>query len=274
VTNLVCGLLAIGLVDPASTGCRRGGRTARGYARPSRLSTERGSLAPRSSVQAARRHGVAWRQIAGPRGARAEQHPGSRRGGRPPRVLLAHEDDKIRRGAPGKPPVADSAGTVSGGPLFDRHRQEATMNSDAMVDVDSIHARLNAITPGTWRRHGGDIFAGGDQTTPLLRGRVRTAEVRAQSDADAEFVAHAPADIAALLDQLGHTQDGGTPPQRGEKAEVAPSPQADRRRRRRRAGPREAKVAPSPQADRRRRHRQAGRDRRTVTDWLRRLPWQ
>ena len=29
-------------------------------------------------------------------------------------------DDKIRRGAPGKPPVADGAGTVSGGPLFDR----------------------------------------------------------------------------------------------------------------------------------------------------------
>ena len=148
------------------------------------------------------------------------------------------------------------------------------MNSDAMVDVDSIHARLKAITPGTWRRVGGDIFAPGDQTMPLLRGRVRTADVRVQSDADAEFVIHAAADIAALLDQLGHTQEGGTPLQRGEEAEVAPSPQADRRQRRRRAGPREAEVAPSPQADRRRRRRQAGRDRRTVTDWLRRLPRQ
>jgi hypothetical protein len=151
------------------------------------------------------------------------------------------------------------------------------MNSDAMVDVDSIHARLTAITPGTWRRHGGDIFAG-DQTTPLLRGRVRTADVRVQSDADAEFVVHAAADIAALLDQLGHTQEGDTPLQRGGEAEVAPSPQADRRRRRRQAGRKvtggEAEVAPSPQADRRRRRRQAGRDRRTVTDWLRRLPRQ
>jgi|SRR5450631_1288989 hypothetical protein len=153
------------------------------------------------------------------------------------------------------------------------------MNSDAMVDLDPIYARLTAITPGTWRRHGGDVFAG-DQKTPLLRGRVRTAEVRAQTDADAEFVAHAAADIAALLDQLGHTQEGGTPLQRGGEAEVAPSPQADRRRRRRQAGRDrtvtngEAKVAPSPQADRRRRRRQADRDRRTVTDWLRRMPRQ
>ena len=126
------------------------------------------------------------------------------------------------------------------------------MNSDAMVDVDAIHARLTAITPGTWRRIGGDIFAPGDPTMPLFRGRVRTADVRVQSDADAEFVVHAAADIAALLDQLGHTQQGGTPL--------------------RRAGRREAEVAPSPQADRQRRRRQAGRDRRTVTDWLRRLP--
>jgi hypothetical protein len=126
------------------------------------------------------------------------------------------------------------------------------MNSDAMVDVDPIHARLAAITPGTWRRVGGDIFAPGDQTIPLLRGRVRTADVRVQSDADAEFVVHAAADIAALLDQLGHTQEGGTPLQRGGAAEGAPSPQAGRVRR----------------------HRQAGRDRRTVTDWLRRMPRQ
>jgi hypothetical protein len=57
------------------------------------------------------------------------------------------------------------------------------MNSDAMVDVDSIHERLTAITPGTWWRVGGDIFAPGDQRMPLLRGRVRTADVRVQSDA-------------------------------------------------------------------------------------------
>src|ERR1700693_1641099 len=107
------------------------------------------------------------------------------------------------------------------------------MNSDAMVDVDAIHARLTAITPGTWWRVGGDIFAPGAPTMPLFRGRVRTADVRVQSDADAEFVVHAAADIAALLDQLGHTQKGGTPLQRAGEAEVAPSPEADRRRRRR-----------------------------------------
>jgi hypothetical protein len=66
-----------------------------------------------------------------------------------------------------------------------------------MVDVDPIRARLTAITPGTWRRHGGDIYAGGDQTTPLLRGRVRTAEVRAQTDADGEYV------CALSLEPLG-----------------------------------------------------------------------
>src|SRR5450755_644711 len=148
------------------------------------------------------------------------------------------------------------------------------MTSDSTVDVDSIGARLTAITPGTWRRVGGDIFAPGMQTTPLFRGRVRTTEARAQSDADAEFVVHAAADIAALLDHLGHTPESGTPLPRGGEAEVAPSPRADRRRRRRQAGRREPKVAPSPQADRHRRRRQAGRDRRTVTDWLRRLPRQ
>ena len=35
------------------------------------------------------------------------------------------------------------------------------MNSDAMVDVDAIHGRLTAITPGTWWRVGGDIFCSG-----------------------------------------------------------------------------------------------------------------
>ena len=49
------------------------------------------------------------------------------------------------------------------------------------------------------------VFAG-DQKTPLLRGRVRTAEVRAQTDADAEFVAHAAADIATLLDQRAYAR--------------------------------------------------------------------
>lgn len=70
-----------------------------------------------------------------------------------------------------------------------------------MADLDAIRARLHAITPGRWVRHGADVHAA-DEPTPLLRGRDGDPDVRAQSDADAEFVAHAPADLAALLDAL------------------------------------------------------------------------
>ena len=67
------------------------------------------------------------------------------------------------------------------------------------VAVAAIRARLSASTEGPWSRHGSDVYAPGDQE-PLARGRDGSAVVRAQADADAEFIAHAPSDIAALLD--------------------------------------------------------------------------
>ena len=72
-----------GSADPARALANR-----RGLGRPGAMlvlrgrQPKRGSLARRSSVQAARRHRVACRQIVGPRRARGEQHPGSRRGRR------------------------------------------------------------------------------------------------------------------------------------------------------------------------------------------------
>ena len=70
-----------------------------------------------------------------------------------------------------------------------------------MFDIDAIRRRLEATTPGQWGRHGADVHVAG-QSEPLLRGRDGSAELRAQADADADFVAHAPADIAALLRAL------------------------------------------------------------------------
>jgi hypothetical protein len=39
-----------------------------------------------------------------------------------------------------------------------------------------------------------------------VRGRDGSAALRAQADVDAEFIAHAPGDIAALLDALGQKE--------------------------------------------------------------------
>jgi hypothetical protein len=76
------------------------------------------------------------------------------------------------------------------------------------VDVAAIRARLSAITEGPWSRHGSDVYAPGDQV-PLVRGRDGSAVVRAQADADAEFIAHAPSDIAALIDFVQQQPEGG-----------------------------------------------------------------
>ncbi len=50
------------------------------------------------------------------------------------------------------------------------------------------------------------MYAPGHQV-PLVRGRDGSAVVRGQADADAEFIAHAPSDIAALIDFV--QQPGG-----------------------------------------------------------------
>jgi hypothetical protein len=74
-----------------------------------------------------------------------------------------------------------------------------------VLDVNAIRRRLEATAPGEWSRHGADVHAAG-QSEPLLRGRDGSADLRAQADADAEFVAHVPADIAALLAALEQTR--------------------------------------------------------------------
>lgn len=67
------------------------------------------------------------------------------------------------------------------------------------MDTDAIRRRMNEATPGPWVRHGSNVRAS-DQ--PLFRGRDGSSEIREQADRDAEFVAHAREDIAALLAAL------------------------------------------------------------------------
>lgn len=69
-----------------------------------------------------------------------------------------------------------------------------------MDDVDKIARRLAQATPGPWQRHGADVHAA--DGTRLFKGLDGSAEARAQGDRDADLVAHAPADIAVLLDEV------------------------------------------------------------------------
>jgi hypothetical protein len=73
------------------------------------------------------------------------------------------------------------------------------------MDVEAIRRRLAGATPGEWARHGADVYVAGE-VEPLVRGRDGSAALRAQADLDAEFIAHAPGDIAALLDALGEKE--------------------------------------------------------------------
>jgi hypothetical protein len=73
-------------------------------------------------------------------------------------------------------------------------------------DIDAIKARLAAATPGPWARHGSNVWPE-NSTGPLFIGRDGTSEVRPQADADAEFVAHAKDDVAALVKLLEADHD-------------------------------------------------------------------
>ena len=69
------------------------------------------------------------------------------------------------------------------------------------MDLQAIEARLAAATPGPWSRSGYDVgqvvYGPGGQ--PDLIGPIST-----NSDIeDAEFIAHAPKDIRALLAEVG-----------------------------------------------------------------------
>ena len=70
-----------------------------------------------------------------------------------------------------------------------------------MNEIQEIEARLAAATPGPWSRSGYDVgqvvYGPGGQ--PDLIGPIST-----NSDIeDAEFIAHAPKDVRALIDEVG-----------------------------------------------------------------------
>lgn len=64
--------------------------------------------------------------------------------------------------------------------------------------LKEIRARLDAATPGPWDvdewTTTADVFASGAKSEPTVAHRVRMS--------DADFIAHAPADIAWLLDEV------------------------------------------------------------------------
>ncbi|HEY3603810.1 MAG TPA: hypothetical protein VGL04_03995 [Sporichthyaceae bacterium] len=72
-----------------------------------------------------------------------------------------------------------------------------------MFNPQPILDRLNAASPGPWQRHGADVHGPAGR---LFTGRDDSAESRAQADRDAEFVAHARADVAELLAELARLQ--------------------------------------------------------------------
>jgi hypothetical protein len=68
------------------------------------------------------------------------------------------------------------------------------------MDLDAIEARMARTSARPWYRHGANIDdAGGNR---IFDGRDGDAEVRQQADRDAEMVAHAPTDVAELIDEV------------------------------------------------------------------------
>ena len=79
-----------------------------------------------------------------------------------------------------------------------------------MIDLDAIKARLAAATPGPWR-HGPETDAkvgnvvdfGPPPTAPFaVLYCADTRDARAQRLHDADLIAHAPTDIAALIAEV------------------------------------------------------------------------
>lgn len=61
-----------------------------------------------------------------------------------------------------------------------------------MTRLEDIAARLEAATPGPWRVYGANYIDAGPNTNLIANGSVPAL-------GDAELIAHAPADLAALL---------------------------------------------------------------------------
>jgi hypothetical protein len=71
------------------------------------------------------------------------------------------------------------------------------MEDPVDIDLEAMRRRLDAATPGPWSHHGADVRGPG---ALIFTGRDGSAGLREQADRDAEFVANARADFAALLD--------------------------------------------------------------------------
>ena len=83
------------------------------------------------------------------------------------------------------------------------------------MDYEAIATRLAKASPAPWHRHGADVYATNGLDTPILVGRDGSSEIRRQSDADAEFVAHARTNLDGLL---GAHDPAGSPGQPGASA--------------------------------------------------------
>ncbi|MDB5066492.1 MAG: hypothetical protein JWM18_2926, partial [Chloroflexi bacterium] len=82
------------------------------------------------------------------------------------------------------------------------------------LDTAAIEERLRQVTPGRWARHGCDVWAedgGGPALFVTPRERDSSSQRREQADRDAEFVAHAPDDVRALLAELRAVRDVDDP---------------------------------------------------------------
>lgn len=71
-----------------------------------------------------------------------------------------------------------------------------------MSDLDAIEARLNAATPGPWER-----FVWDREHLIKRRNGGCIIDAVGMSKENAEFVAHAPADIATLLREVGDLRE-------------------------------------------------------------------
>ena len=89
-----------------------------------------------------------------------------------------------------------------------------------MIDIEAIKARLAAATPGPWR-HGPETDAkvgnvvdfGPPPTAPFaVLYCADTRDARAQRLHDADLIAHAPTDIAALLAEVRRLTPTAKPP--------------------------------------------------------------
>jgi hypothetical protein len=92
------------------------------------------------------------------------------------------------------------------------------------MDLEAIRRRLDGASPGPWARHGCDVHAAG---SVILRGLDAGSQAREQADRDAEFVAHARQDVAALLEAL---EAGAAPPPPPEASEQPDAEEPPRRR--------------------------------------------